>query len=468
MPHARPKLEFIPPAFDPLVLQLVHWLLPSLRRFRWQRWLPAKISQVDTVNVETLVQLYHQFQIGKIRLLLAFRHCEVDDPLCGLHLFSQAIPQSARQQGIDLQLPIHSHFMYDRGMTIWIGDWLGWLFARLGGVPIHRGKSLDWVALKTTRNLLIDGKFPLAVAPEGATNGHSELVSPLASGVAQLSFWCVEDLIKANRAEETIVLPIGIQYRYVRPNWAKLDRLLRKLERDCGLRHHSVDPSGAERSLPQVYLDRLLRLGEYFLSVMTKFYHQFYHQQLPASNLKGLSPELNFTTRLQNLLDLALNVSETYFGLKPQGNIIERCRRVEEAGWTYIYCDDRDRFQSLSPVERGLADWIAQEASLRMLHMRLVESFVAVTGNYVESQLSFERLAETTLILFDAIARIKNQNRKIPRRPSLGWRKARVTIGTPISVTNRWSMYAENRAAAKQAVADLTQDLHRVLEQMIS
>jgi hypothetical protein len=468
MPHAQPKLEFIPPAFNPLVLQIVHWLLPLIRRFRWQRWLPAKISQIETINVETLVRLYHQFQAGKIRLLLAFRHCEVDDPLCGLHLFSQAIPQSARQQGIDLQLPIHSHFMYDRGMTIWIGDWLGWLFARLGGVPIHRGKSLDWVALKTTRNLLIDGKFPLSVAPEGATNGHSERVSPLAAGVAQLGFWCVEDLLRANRTEETIVVPIGIQYCYVQPNWGKLDRLLSRLEGDCGFPEHQVEPLGADRSLPQVYLDRLLRLGEYFLSVMTEFYQQFYHQQLPASNLDDLSPELNFTTRLQNLLDLALNVSEAYFGLKPQGNIIERCRRLEEAGWTYIYRYDRSRFPTLSPVERGLADWIAQEASLRMLHMRLVESFVAVTGNYIEAQLSFERLVETTLILFDAIARIKNQNCKIPRRPSLGWRQARITIGTPISVTNRWSMYTENRSAAKQAVADLTQDLHRVLEQMIS
>jgi hypothetical protein len=468
MPPAQPKLDFIPPAFNPLVLQIVHWSLPLIRRFRWQRWLPAKISQIDTVNVETLVQLYHQFQTGKIRLLLAFRHCEVDDPLCGLHLFSQGLPRAARQQGIELRSPIHSHFMYDRGMTIWIGDWLGWLFARLGGVPIHRGKSLDWLALKTTRNLLINGKFPLSVAPEGATNGHSGLVSPLASGVAQLGFWCVEDLLKANRTEETIVVPIGIQYRYIQPDWVKLDRLLSQLETDCGLADGRFKLSGADRS-PQVYLDRVLGLGEYFLSAMTQFYQQFYHQQLPASNLDRASPELNFTTRLQNLLDLALSVSEAYFGLKSQGhNLIERCRRLEEAGWTYIYHHDREKFTALSAVERGLAEWIAQEASWRMLHMRLVESFVAVTGNYIESQLSFERLAETTLILFDAIARIKNHNRTTPRRPNLGWRQARVTIGTPISVTDRWSRYTDNRSTAKAAVADLTQDLHRALAEMAS
>jgi hypothetical protein len=279
----------------------------------------------------------------------------------------------------------------------------------------------------------------------------------------------VEDLRKADRSEETIVLPIGIQYHYRQPHWGKLDRLLQQLEADCGLPPADPEPATADRAAPsaQIYLDRLLRLGEYFLAAMTEFYEQFYHQRLPDLNLDGASSELNFTLRLQKLLDLALSVGESYFGLQPQGHIAERCRRLEEAGWIYIYRHDRSQFNNLSPVARGLADWIAQEANLRMLHMRLVESFVAVTDNYMESQLSFERLAETTLILFDAITRIKNQNRKTPRRPNLGWRQATVTIGTPISVTERWPLYANNRSAAKQAVADLTQDLQQALEQMI-
>jgi len=54
----------------------------------------------------------------------------------------------------------------------------------------------------------------MTVAPEGATNGHSEIVSPLERGVAQLGFWCVEDLVKAGRSETVYIVPIGgIQYR---------------------------------------------------------------------------------------------------------------------------------------------------------------------------------------------------------------------------------------------------------------
>jgi hypothetical protein len=98
--------------------------------------------------------------------------------------------------------------------------------------------------------------------------------------------------------------------------------------------------------------------------------------------------------------------------------------------------------------------------------MRLAESFVAVTGTYVQQKPSFERFAETSLILFDLIARIKGE--KNPARPRLGWRKSRLTVGEPISVTQRWSSYQASRQAARVAVNDLTQDLQVALEKMIS
>jgi len=49
--------------------------------------------------------------------------------------------------------------------------------------------------------------------------------------------------------------------------------------------------------------------------------------------------------------------------------------------------------------------------------MRLVESFVAVTGTYVLEP-TFERFAETALLMFDMLARIKGD--KLPHRPRLG------------------------------------------------
>ncbi|MEO1186532.1 MAG: 1-acyl-sn-glycerol-3-phosphate acyltransferase, partial [Cyanobacteria bacterium J06636_27] len=267
MQRAQPKLGFISPAFNPLILRFVYWMLPIFQRFRLLYWLPSGISKVEVFNGETLVNLYHQFQLKKIRLIFAFRHCEVDDPLTGLHIFSRDIPNIARQQNISLKSPTNCHFMYDRGMTIWAGNWLGWVFAQLGGIPIHRGKSLDLQAIKKTREILVDGEFPLVVAPEGATNHHSEVISPLEPGVAQLAFWCAEDLAKANRVETVIVLPINIQYNYINPQWSKLDRLLGKLEADCGLLKQSIK-TNSNQSLEELYLQRLFKIGEYLLTEM--------------------------------------------------------------------------------------------------------------------------------------------------------------------------------------------------------
>ena len=463
MERAQPKLDFIPPAFNPFILKILFLLLPVFKKWRLQPWLPAGIGDIEVDRGETLAELLHQFQMGKIRLILAFRHCEVDDPLCGLHLFSRSLPQIAKQKNIPLQYPIHGHFMYDRGMPLWAGAWLGWFFSRIGGVPVHRGKALDLLAIKKVRELLIDGRFPLVVAPEGATNGHSEIVSPLEPGVAQLGFWCAEDLVKANRQEKVKIVPIGIQYFYINPQWSKIDRVLTQLETDCGVSESQIAESSIEKEA--FYYQRLYKIGEVLLSEMEEFYRRFYHRSFPQLTDDVSSPEEIITMRLQTLLDEALKVAEEYFNLKSRGNTIERCRRLEEAGWNYIYRQDISSEKDLSPLKRGLADWTATEASLYLKHMRLVESFVAVTGKYIKEKPTFERYAETTLIFFDVVARIKGE--KIPRRLRLGWRKARITVSNPIDISDRLSEYRQSRKAAKQAVNDLTQDLQTALEQTI-
>ncbi|MEH1884209.1 lysophospholipid acyltransferase family protein [Nostoc sp.] len=460
----QPPLKFIPQRLNLPILQIVRWLLPIALRFRTRPWLPAGIVSVEAKNVEVLAELYQQFQAGKIRFLLAFRHPEVEDPLCMLYLLSHIVPRVARQKGITLRSLVHSYFLYDRGMTVWAGNWLGWLFSRLGGVPVHRGRRLDRQAIQTARELFANGKVPIAVAPEGGTNGHSGIVSPLEPGVAQMGFWCAEDLQKANRTETVIIVPIAIQYRYVEPPWSKLDWLLSKLEADSGLGVKEID-SGDQK---EIYYQRLFRLAEYLITEMEEFYRRFYHQDIPKTILsdESASPNQVLINRLHRLLDKALQVTEQHFGVQAQGNFIDRCRRLEEAGWNYIYREDLPDINALPAFKRGLADWIAEEADLRMRHMRIVESFVAVTATYIQEQPTAERFAETALLVFDMLSRI--QDTTLPGRPRLGLRQAQITVGEPISVTERWSNSQGDRQASRQAVSDLTKDLQIALEKMIS
>jgi 1-acyl-sn-glycerol-3-phosphate acyltransferase len=464
----QPPLKFIPLRFNLFVLQITQWLLPIALRFRTRPWLPAGIVRIEAKNAEVLAELYEQFQAGKVRFLLAFRHPEVEDPFCMLYLLSRIVPKVAHQQGILLQYPVHSYFVYDRGMTLWAGNWLGKLFSHIGGVPVRRGRRPDRQALQAARKLFANGNLPIAVAPEGGTNGLSGVVSPLEPGVAQMGFWCVEDLQKANRPETVVIVPIAIQYRYVEPPWSKLDLLLSKLEADSGLPIKEIAPTEKPEKPEDIYSQRICRLGEYLISEMEEFYRRFYHQDIPktvSDNESGSCSDL-LTARLHRLLDKALQVSEQYFGLQAQGNFIDRCRRLEDAGWNYIYREDLPNVEALPPFKRGLADWIAQEADLRMRHMRLVESFVAVTASYVQEQPTVERLAETALLMFDMLSRI--QDSTLPGRPRLGLRQAQITVGEPISVTERYDNSQGDRRAIRQAVTELTKDLQVALEKRIA
>jgi hypothetical protein len=217
---------------------------------------------------------------------------------------------------------------------------------------------------------------------------------------------------------------------------------------------------------------RLSRLGEHLLSLMEEFYTRFYHQ-IPTmgkdipSPLQGSRIDANdaFAVRLQALLHTALQVAETYFDLPPKGTLIDRCRRLEQAGWNYIYREDLKNIKAVSPLRRGLADRIAEEANLRMWHMRLVETFVAVTGHYVAEKPTVERFAETTLLLWDVVTRLKGGNPF--QRPRLGKQRVQMTVGQPLSVSERYSVYQESRHSARLAVANLTQDLQHSLESLI-
>ncbi|MEM7554495.1 MAG: 1-acyl-sn-glycerol-3-phosphate acyltransferase [Cyanobacteria bacterium P01_A01_bin.84] len=467
--RAQSKLNFIPPKFNSLILHLGQLSLPILMRVRTRPWLPAGIKNVEVKNVESLAQFYHQFQTGKIRLLMAFHHPEIDDPLSIAHMLYQIMPKVAHRQGISLHKPIHTHFMYDRGMLLWAGKWLGWLFSSLGGIPIRRGRKLDLRSLQAARKILLNAQFPLTIAPEGATNGHSGIVSPLEPGVAQLGFWCVEDLIKANRNEEVIILPLGVQYYYPNTPWKKLNWLLSKLEKDSGLTVQEIKSSDINHNQEQYY-QRILRLAEHITGEIEEFYRRFYHQDLPQdiTGLDSLKPHEALFKRIERLQNTALQVVEQYLNLESEGTLAKRCRRIEEETWKYIYREEFDlvlNLNNLPSLQKGLADWVAKEANLKIRHMRLVETFVAVTANYLKEKPSFERFAEMSLLIFDAIARIREG--KIPGRPRLGLRQAQITIGEPISVTQRWESYNSSRKAGKQAVTKLTDDLKVALESLV-
>jgi 1-acyl-sn-glycerol-3-phosphate acyltransferase len=444
----QPPLQFIPPALNPSVLAVTQKLLPFWLRYH------RGISHIEANHVERLAKLYHQFQLGKTRFLIAFRHPSLDDPACLHYLLAHILPQEARKHNIPLRHPIHAHFIYERGIPLWAGSLVGWLFSRLGATPIHRSK-IDLVGVRSARDLFANGSLPMAAAPEGTLNGCNERMNPLEPSVAQLGFWCIEDLLKTERFEQVVILPVAIKYHYVRPDWQALEMLLSQIETDCGLSVARESSLQTRQSRDKRLTSRLIRLSDYILLLLEDFYTRFYHQSLPEVG--------SLNERLHAFQNAALNTAERYFGLQPLGSLIERRHRIEQAGWDWIYREDIDKEQALPPMENGLANHIVEMTNLYLWHMRLAESFWGLLIDYVQEEPTFERFAESALLLWNVVTHLKGDN--LAKRPYLGQRWVEITVGEEISVSQRWDEYRTNR---RQAVNTLTQDLQKALEAMIS
>jgi hypothetical protein len=459
---AQPRRAFLPPKFNIWVLRLVAMVLPY--------WLKHKLSitQIDVAEIDRLVEVYKQSQMGRLRLILAFRHPSSDDSFCLGHLLTKILPTAAKKHRISLKSPIFGHFLYDRGTVLWAGKYASWLYPKLGGIPIPRGRS-SRVGLATAKDLLMNGYMPLVMSPEGIINGHSELVSTLNIRAAQIGFAAMGDLIADGRAEDVLIVPIGIQYYYLEEPWLELESLIHQLEQDCGLivdREVTIVAieEGDARPMRKLLYDRFYNLTQHLLYQIENFYAQFYHYEIPERPpLDRSISRTEIAQRLHQIVTFALKVSESYFSLEPVGTNLQRCRQVEQAAWDWIYREELTPPARLDTVSQRLADRIASEADLRMWHMRILENFLGITDSYVKDRPTIDRFAEITLLLWDLVAQIKAEIPSKPR-PILGKRRVQMTICNPIPLSDYWDRYKIDRQEARQATIDLTQELQTAME----
>ncbi|MCB4399044.1 1-acyl-sn-glycerol-3-phosphate acyltransferase [Synechococcus sp. MU1625] len=433
--NARPALRRLPTRASRIVQDVVSWVLPLL--FRSQG---LEISSSDAS--EALARAFAAQQSGACNLLIAFRHPSTRDPLVLADLFWNRVPRAAQQHHLQLARPIQLRFLYDRGIPIWAGPVIGWLLQRSGGIAIHRGR-LDRPALAQARAALVQGRYPLVVAPEGATNNLSGEMAPLEPGVAQLAFWAAEDLEKAGDARQLEVLPVGIQYSWRKHNWGALDARLNALERHLG-----IPTAAAYQGNPETTRrERLIQIGMNLLKAL---------EQL--ERLKP-DPEKSFSERIGAYRLHGLAKAEAHFGLRAVGNLQERCRRIEQAAWDRIY---RDGVDQLPPLERSLADWEAREADLQLTRMRLVEHFTSVSGHYISDRSDFDRFAEMLLLVEEAIGWIEDKPWK--GQPSLGPQRVELRLGRALPVRPRLNGYLRNRRESMQLfMQDLEQALIEVM-----
>lgn len=448
----QPPLNFIPPQFDINIYRLVKLCYPLKIYFS------TNIRNIEFENIEILGDLYHQFTQRKIRLLIAFRHPHAFDPLCLVHTFLKLLPEHFHKTKTKINDVSHFHFVWDRGIPMWAGDWVATLYSKLGGTPIHRGK-VDWKGLNSARDLFVNGRFPLAIAPEGATNGHTEIIGPLEPGIGQLGLWCMDDLEKQGRKEEVIILPLGIKYSFIKEDWNALEKLLDSFISELG----GEEVLAPENSLQNMnsnqirIYQKLYRVGINLIELLEEYYKIHYGRYT--------EPDTNhdIASRLNHLLDNILSVPESFFMIKPKGNIIDRCRKLEQASWNWIYREDVENDTSI--LKQKLLDRVAYLSKEMDWHMRLVESFVSVSGNYIQEKPTFERFTEISFLFFDTISKIKTGTGA--DRPKLGNYSVRLTAGSPLNLKEFYPLHKTGKKGTKEAIEKIGLELFSRMNQLL-
>lgn len=450
--RVQPPLKVYPPKANQFILKIIRLLTPF-----WLRW-QCGIKQIETRYIDRLVEATKKFQDGKSRYMLAFRHPTTDDPFAMLYLLAYAVPEQAREMGIKLTTLPHSGFVYDRGISLWAGDYINWLFPALGGISIFRGK-LDRPALNLMRQQITNGSFPLSMAPEGGTNGKSETVAELEPGIAQIGFWAAEDLQKEGRTEELLIIPVGIQYEYSDQAWGKIDQTIATIEKECGIVKPAINDGNR--------YERLYDLGSYLVAWVNDYYKALYGNYAKI-NCDNTNPD-NLAANLQELADHILSIAEMSFGIKAKGSPIDRCRRLEQAGWDRIFRNDIKNIEQLSEMERGFADQLALEASYSNWHMRIAESIIGVTSDYVRQRPSASRYIEVLKLMWSVLQRIteRNQESAFRETPNFGDRKLTISVAEPLSVSDRLAEYQSSRPAAKECTKKLTEEIHAAMKNLV-
>jgi hypothetical protein len=352
MAEARPALKIPEPRISKVIVFFVKILA------RLYHFLFVGAARDVLRGGDYLFDVYKRSLQGDSRCLLAFRHPNGGEPQLLAWFIIFRLRQLARKAGVSFSRRPHVCFVYGYEVVRWGGFVARLVMPRLGAMPVHHAK-LDSVGMARIYKAIIEGPYPLAIAPEGQVSYTSETVPRLEQGTVRIGFQAAEKLSKAGKPCPVEVLPVSIHFRY--GLWARvsLERLLRRIEKYTGT--GMKGKSGT--TVP--FSERLRQCRDMILGLNEKRY--------------GIVPDegLSFAERVDAVMELALDSAEKILRIRrgggDDGDIIGRLYHIRQICWDRIYVPEMDNLDTIPRVERSLADLRAGEAWYASRHMELVD-----------------------------------------------------------------------------------------------
>lgn len=419
----KPPLSYTLPRLNPAVLAFVRAIAPLYLRSA----LGIRIEGIQ--GISRLADEYRRFQGGGSRLIIAFRHVNPDDAQVMFTLLNNRLPREARKSGARLGTRPHAHFLYGRGVPLWKGSWLTWLFSRLGGIPVARDELVR-ANIDLIRRYLLEARYPIALAPEAQVTYHNELLFPLEPGFAQFALWTLKALGRAGKDEEEVrILPVALHYRHGKDPEASFAQVLGALERDTGI-------ALPRRLRGASMAERLTHIGGRVLDRCEEFYR---HEYALFSELPRRPGEFS-RRRVELLTDGILQLPERRLGVCSRNNsFLSRIFAVKRAGWSRLF---RERGEGdRAPLEHDLEDAMANETRMLLRHVEVADILSYLTPEYALESADPNRAVEIALNLHDTIGRLRGGT--IGDRMRIKPTYAQIRVGEAVSASP-----ADNQALA--------------------
>lgn len=272
--------EFVPPYYS-------NWG-PHILRFYVRRYIRTAYG-VHSVESRHIERLRASIQSGN-SVMLAPNHCRLADPMV-LGVMALEVPSY-------LFAMASWHLFKESAFQTFI-------IRALGAFSVLR-EGNDRKSLEAAIDILVEGKRPLIVFPEGALTKHCDIINDMMDGPTFLARQAVKRLRKVGSSRNVVIHPVAVRYCFdgdleqaVRP---KLDELEARL---------SWQPN---HNLPM--FQRIARLGDAFLA-------------LKEIEYLGAAKSGNLYDRAEQFIDTVLTRVEDAWRQKDRsGGVVTRVKRL--------------------------------------------------------------------------------------------------------------------------------------------
>jgi hypothetical protein len=299
-----------------------------------------------------------------------------------------------------------------------------WVLPRVGVFSVDR-EGADLSAFKAAVNVLVEGRTPLVIFPEGEIYRVAERITPLREGAFAIAVAAARKLEGSGR--KLWIVPVGLGYRFCDGHdpLPALGSLMDRLETRFTWRTRGEWP------LPQ----RILRCADGVLALKEIEYL--------GSPVSG-----TFKERVVNLTEQLLSPIETRRSCGRRScSVPERVKDLRRACLEVLASESEPR--DATQTQQAYAD---------LEDLFLVIQLFSYPGDYVKSRPTLERVAETLMKCEEDLLDVDQARPRAPRRAVVRW-------GEPIDLSQR--MAAPGQARSRQLVPALCTEIEERLQQIL-